>query len=393
MNIERFQNSPAGRMIKVWKSQAPYFAFVPNPLPPDLPLDLELVSLLSEADRALGELAGLGRMMPNPDLLIQPFLRREAVLSSKIEGTQTDIKDLYAFEAQQLSLFGRESAQRQSDAHEQENFVLALKFGLERLKTLPVSLRLIRNIHEQLLKGVRGEQARPGEFRTEQNWIGSPGHTLEDATYVPPPPDEMQQALTDLEKYVHHNNDLPPLIRLAFIHYQFEAIHPFIDGNGRIGRLLISLLAIDWKLLPQPLLYLSAYFEPQRDTYYDLLLAVSERGAWRDWVIFFLRGVAEQSRDALVKAKKLQDLQHTWQQKVTKARSSALLLRVIDHLFDSPIVKISDIERLLKVTWRSAKRIIDHLVTYQVLVLVSTSESGYGKSYMAAEIFQILADS
>ena len=389
MDPGRFQRSPAGHVIRVWQSNPPYSAFVPNPLPPELDFDAELVRTLSEADRALGELAGLGRMMPNPNLLIQPFIRREAVLSSRIEGTQTDIRNLYAYEIRQLSIFGEETAQLSADAHEVSNYVHALQHGLKRLKTLPVSLRLIRELHEHLMKGVRGEQARPGHFRDSQNWIGARDCALADAAFVPPPPVEMNQALDVFEKYLHADDPLPPLIRLACAHYQFEAIHPFIDGNGRIGRLLISLLLIDWNLLPQPLLYLSAYFERQRDTYYDRLLAVSERGAWREWVLFFLQGISEQSRDALTKAKKLQDLQHTWHQKVTQARSSALLPRLIDHLFSSPIVTIPRVEQLLGVTYRSAKLNVAKLVEAKILI---PTEAKHNKAYVAVDILKIIVE-
>lgn len=203
MNLERFQNSPAGRLLKVWQARPPYWAFVPNPLPPHIEFDRALVSALSDADRALGELAGLGRTLPNPNLLIRPFIRREAVLSSRIEGTQADVADLYAYEAKQLALPLSSSAASDTDVREVFNYVRALEYGLERLSTLPVSLRLIREVHDVLMKGVRGEFATPGEFRRTQNWIGWPGCTLEDATYVPPPVAEMQEALGDLEKYLY----------------------------------------------------------------------------------------------------------------------------------------------------------------------------------------------
>ncbi len=389
MDAERFKNSPAGQVIKVGLAQPPYWAFVPNPLPPDIPLDVELWNVLSAADRALGELAGLGRTMPNPNLLIQPFIRREAVLSSRIEGTQTGIKELYAYEVKQLSIFGEENEQQSADAHEVSNYVHALQYGLKRLKSLPVSLRLIRELHEHLMKGVRGEQARPGYFRETQNWIGPRDCALTDATFVPPPLAEMNQALDAFEKYVHSADPLPPLIRLACAHYQFEAIHPFIDGNGRIGRLLIPLLLIDWNLLPLPLLYLSAYFERQRETYYDLLLAVSERGAWRDWIVFFLRGIADQSQAALTKAKQLQDLQIRWHQHVTQARSSALLVRLIDHLFTSPIVTIPGAERFLSVSYRAAKQNIQKLVDAKILV---PGEAKYGKSFVALDIIKVIVE-
>lgn len=391
MNLERFKPSSAGQLVQVWQADPPYWAFVPHPLPPMLAFDHELIGALSTADRALGELAGLGRLLPNPNLLIQPFMRREAVLSSRIEGTQTGLAELYAFEVQQLSLFGGvESPQRLADAREVANYVTAMQYGLKRLKTLPMSLRLIREVHERLMKGVRGEQARPGKFRERQNYIGAPGCTLDAATFVPPPVDQMNVTLDAFEKFLHRDDPLPPLIRLACIHYQFEAIHPFIDGNGRIGRLLITLLLNDWQLLPVPLLYLSAYFERHRDTYDDLLQAVSERGEWPAWLLFFLRGVADQSREALAKAKQLQDVQYRWHQAVIHARSSALLFRLIDSLFQAPIITIPEAARLLEVTWRSAKLTVQKLV--EAKILTPRDNAKYGKTYVAMDIIRIVVE-
>jgi len=391
MNIERFRTSPSGRLIRLGADEAEYWAFVPNPLPPELPFDAELVCALSDADRALGELAGLGRTMPNPQLLIGPFIRREAVLSSRIEGTQADIADLYAYEAGQLPLPGLKPAPPQSDVREVLNYVRAMEYGLKRLSTLPVSLRLMCELHERLVEGVRGEQATPGEFRRSQNWIGRPGCTLNDATFIPPPATEMLTALGALEEYIYRTSDHPPLIRLGMIHYQFEAIHPFLDGNGRIGRLLVSLLLVNWNLLPLPLLYLSAYFERLRQEYYDLLLAVSEHGAWRNWLVFFLRGVAEQARDAIVRAKRLQDLQLDWRDRLTHARASALLLRLADSLFESPMLTIPQAQRILNLTtYRSAQLNVEKLVAAGILQAVS--DSSYGKSFLAVEILNAIGE-
>ncbi len=390
MNIEQFRTSPSGRLLKIGSGEAAYWAFVPHPLPPTLRFDAELVRTLSDADRALGELAGLGRAMPNPHLLIGPFIRREAVLSSRIEGTQADIADLYAYEAGQLPLPGLKPAPPESDVREVLNYVRAMEYGLERLSTLPVSLRLLCELHERLMEGVRGEQATPGEFRHSQNWIGRPNCTLNDATFVPPPVPEMLEALGTLDKYFHQASELPPLVRLGLIHYQFEAIHPFLDGNGRIGRLLISLLLVNWNLLPLPLLYLSAYFELRRQEYYDLLLVVSERGAWQDWLIFFMRGVAEQARDAVTRAKQLQDLQLEWRKRLTHARASALLLRLADSLFESPLLTIPQAQRILNLTYRSAQLNVEKLIAAGILQ--SVDDSSYGKSFLAAEILEIISE-
>ena len=391
MTPDAFTVHSSGRVIRVGQGQTAYWAFVPNPLPPPLTLDTALIRSLSEADRALGELAGLGRTFPNPHLLINPFIRREAVLSSRIEGTQADLADLYAFEARQLTLPGFQPAQEEADVREVLNYVRALEYGLERVKTLPVSLRLIREVHALLMEGVRGKHATPGEFRRTQNWIGAPGCTLNDATFVPPPVDEMHTALDALEKYLHSEDEYPPLVRLAFIHYQFEAIHPFIDGNGRIGRLLLILLLVHWRLLPLPLLYLSAYFEKHRQAYYDLLLSVSTRGTWREWVEFFLRGVAEQARDAVVRAKQLQDLQAEWRVRLTQARASGLAIRLADTLFDSPFITIPHAQRRLGVKqYHSARRHVQRLV--EMGILKPLGAPSYGKTFVAAEIMRVIGE-
>ena len=392
MNPERFTKSSAGRVVWAGPADARYCAFVPNPLPPRLPPDNELMVVASEAAYAVGELAALGRNMQNPHLLINPFIRREAVLSSRIEGTQASIADLYAYEAGQLALPGLEPSTSQADVHEVANYVGALEYGLQRVNTLPVSLRLLRELHERLLQGVRGGQATSGEFRKDQNWIGGPGCTLAEARYVPPPVEEMQESLRAFEKYLHSDDrGHPALVRLALVHYQFEAIHPFLDGNGRIGRLLVSLLSVHWGLLPAPLLYLSAYFERHRDRYYDLLLQVSQSGAWRDWVVFCLAGMTEQARDAGVRAKQLQDLRAEWRQRLTQRRASSLPLALVDALFASPFLSVPRASQLLEVTYPAARSNVQKLVAAGILTLVG--QSSYDKIYVAEDILRIITQS
>lgn len=388
MEPKRFESGAPGRLVRVGRGEGTYWAFVPAPLPPDLPFDGQWVRALSVADRALGELAGVGRTLPNPHLLVGPFLRREAVLSSRIEGTQADIADLYAYEAAQLSLPGL--PQPASDAREVLNYVRALEYGLRRLETLPVCLRLIREVHERLMEGVRGGRAAPGTFRRSQNWIGRPGSTLADADFVPPPPGEMEAALDAFERYLHEGNEHPPLVRLALIHYQFEAIHPFLDGNGRIGRLILSLLLVHWNLLPLPLLHLSAFFERHQEAYYEGLRGVSERGAWREWLLFFLRGVAEQAEDAVARVNRLQDLQARWRRALEGARSSALPLRVADSLFEAPLLSIPQVQKRLGVTYHTARRCVERLV--EAGILRQMGEWSYGKVFFAPDILGIVAD-
>src|ERR1041385_1874428 len=275
-----------------------YFAFVPAPLPPKFEWTPRLVRLLSEADRLVGKLAGEGGRLPNPHVLIRPFVRREAVLSSKIEGTQATLGELLAAEA------GAAVDRSPEDLREVGNYVVALEHGISRLKKLPLCVRLTRELHEELMTGVQGHQAAPGRFRKIQNWIGKPGSTIATASYIPPPPGEVDPYLATWERFLHEST-LPPLVTIALAHYQFEAIHPFLDGNGRVGRLLITLFLIERQILPTPLLYLSAFFEASRRDYYDGLRAISERGAWNDWLEYFLLGVARMSEDVFSRATRI----------------------------------------------------------------------------------------
>ena len=379
MQPSDFKKDKAGKIIKAPRG---YWAFVPNSLPPALRLTWELVSENSTADRALSELAGVARTLPNPHLLINPFIRREAVLSSRIEGTQASLSDLLFFEA---------SGQKEPhppDVREVSNYVKALEYGLKRLEKLPVSLRLIREMHQHLMEGVRGEHLTPGEFRRSQNWIGPPGCTLMEATFVPPPEEEMKEALDLFEKYLHSPSGLPPLIRLALIHYQFEAIHPFLDGNGRIGSLILTLLVCAEKLLPQPLLYLSAYFEQHRQQYYDSLLAVSQAGTWSEWVAFFLRGVAQQSQDAILRSDRLLNLWQEYRRKLQSPRASALSLQLVDELFSYPAMTIAWAAKRLDVTPRSAQLNIEKLVRAEIL----REETGKRRNrvFVASEIVRTI---
>ncbi|HEY6139931.1 MAG TPA: Fic family protein [Thermoanaerobaculia bacterium] len=377
MDPSTFVAPAAGRLVTTVGGAA---AFVPSPLPPELEHSWRLSNALARAQGSVGHLRGIGRVLPNPHLLIQPFARREAVLSSRIEGTQASVGDLYLFE------IGNPVSER-SDVREVSNYVAALDHGFARLQELPVSLRLIREMHAKLLSGVRGESSDPGEFRSAQNWIGKPGTKIEDATYVPPPVAEMDIALDAFEKFLHADSHLPALIRLALVHYQFEAIHPFLDGNGRMGRLLITLLLHTERLLEQPLLYLSAFFEQHRDAYYAHLLGVSQRGAWSEWVEFFLRAVHEQALDAVERANRLLSLRDEYRTRMTAARQSALLLAMIDHLFLSPAVTIAGAARDLDVTYASAKQNVEKLVAARILEPLSEARN---RAYMAREILALI---
>jgi len=378
----------AGRSVTVGRGEAAYGAFVPHPLPPTIAYDGHLLGVLSDADRALGELNGLGRMLPDPDLLISPFVHREAVLSSKIEGTQASVTDLYALEAGQPGQ-ADPSPRRSADVQEVANYIDSLKHGLERIRTFPLSLRLLGELHLRLMTDVRGNEARPGEFRTSQNWIGTAGCLLRDATYVPPPPDVLMDVLGQLELYLHADDEAnPPLVRLAVVHGQFEMIHPFLDGNGRIGRLLLTLLLVHWGLLSMPLLYLSAFFERRRSEYYAGLLGISRHGAWERWIAFFLEGVRSEALDAAARAKRLQDLQHRWRERFTGIRGSALTLRLVDVLFEGPILTIPRAQALLGVTYPSAKVHVDKLVSAGILMPFGSRT--YGRAFAAEDILRVI---
>jgi len=331
-------------------------AFVPHDLPPKLQWTGELISVLSDADRAIGQLHGVGLNLPNPNLLITPFVRREAEMSSRIEGTQAQVQDIYLFEL-------RESA----DVKEVANYVRALEHGLRRCQELPVCLRLIRELHQILLDGVRGEQDRPGELRTGQNWIGSTGSPIEQASFVPPPPQQVPASMDAFEKFLNLRfQQIPVLVWLAMAHYQFEAIHPFRDGNGRIGRLLITLLLCTTEVLEKPLLYLSAYFERNRSEYYERLLKVSTKGEWSEWILFFLRGVLEQATDAFKRSKQLLDLQQLYHDQV-KSRRSALQIQLVDLLIERPVITTVFISKHFNVTYAAAKNNIDKLIKLGIL--------------------------
>lgn len=385
MDPRSFSERSPGRLVQGGEDRDAYWAFVPAPLPPKLNLDdAGLWMTLSRADRAIAELSGLGRAIPNPHILVAPFLRREAVLSSRIEGTQTGIAELYAYEAGQLSLPGLDTGAKREDAREVANYVVALQHGIASLPGLPVSLRLIRELHALLMAGVRGEDKAPGRFRQVVNYIGSPDTGIGEAEFVFPPPHELPEALDAFERYVHAEGTYPPLVQLALIHYQFETIHPFVDGNGRIGRLLISLLAIAWNLLPEPLLYLSAYFQRHRSEYVSRLRAVSQRGEWREWILFFLQGVSTEALDAVARAKRLQDLQAEWRRLAQSRLSSVNAVSVVDMLFEQPTVQSGDVVRRCGVTPPTARSILGQLEELRLLERIPGSERP--RRYWATEI-------
>ena len=346
-----------GRSGRYVKQPGGYKAFIPSPLPPSpkINMDDELWSLLSQADRALGRLDGATDMLPDPDIFVFMYVRKEAVLSSQIEGTQASLLDVLEYEAKAI-----ENGQPK-DVVEVSNYVSAMNYGLERLKVLPVSLRLIREIHEKLLVGVRGGERLPGEFRKTQNYIGPPRGTLAEATFVPPPPHEMNAMLDNLEKFLHDKSPMPTLLKLAVAHSQFETIHPFLDGNGRVGRLLITFLLCEKAILRKPLLYLSHYFRINRGEYYERLQAVRDAGSWEEWIKFFLKGVYLVSQEATQTARDIIDLREKHRSLIMSkhGRGTRSSLKLLESLYSMPITSVKGAMKVTGLTFPNANSLVN----------------------------------
>jgi Fic family protein len=364
-----------------------YKAFIPNPLPPSPPIryDEKLQSLLSKADRALARLDGITTVLPNPDLFIAMYVKKEALLSSQIEGTQASLEGVLEFEA---DLIPKENV---NEIQEVINYVRALTYGIERLKELPMSLRLIKEIHRILLEETRGAHRNPGEFRKSQNWIGPPGASLTEAIYVPPPPEAVLPAMGDLEIFFHRkNNNIPPLVKIALIHSQFETIHPFLDGNGRIGRLLITFYLFWQEILSKPLLYLSFYLKKNRAEYYDLLMKVRLKGAWEDWITFFLKGISETSEEAAKTAREVIQLKEDLLTRLHKnSISSVYSVKLIDLLFQTPLVNVKEVSEKLNISKEAANELVKKFEKVGVLKEI-TGKQRY-KKYSFKEYIEIIA--
>ena len=371
------QHSPTGHLVPTIEGQ---MAFVPDPLPRHIDLNSSLVYLLDQASRAVATLAGIGETLPNPHLLIRPFVRREAVLSSRIEGTEASISDLFLFEAA-----GERRAH--GDVKEVANYVRAVDYGLDRLGELPLSMRLVNEIHAKLLADVRGGERAPGQIRTRQVWIGPDGTTIQEARFVAPPPGHLPELLGDWEKFLHEDLQVPPLIQCAMMHYQFEAIHPYIDGNGRIGRLLITLFLCAKDVLPTPLLYLSAYFDRHRNEYYDRLYDVSAAGDWEHWLRFFLQGVAEQAKDALLRSRRVRALQDKYRLVLQAGGASGNALRLLDELFAHPFMTVPFAHQLLGISQQGARNILERL---RQAGIVHPDETKWPRMYVTTELLQAI---
>lgn len=363
-----------------------YKSFVPAELPPNPPIqyDDELQGLLSLADRKLGRLDGVTQILPNPELFVAMYVKKEAVLSSQIEGTQASFVDVLSTE------YNQADDQRHDDVKEVINYVDAMNWGLEQLASFPLSLRLIRNIHARLIHNTRGANKNPGEFRTSQNWIGPAGCTLNTATFVPPTVPDMNVALGDLELFIHQEDFIPALVKIAMIHAQFETIHPFLDGNGRMGRLLITFWLCQQNILTKPLLYLSFYFKKNRAEYYDRLMAVRKNGDWENWIKFFLRGIAEVSDEATESARAILKIKEDATNALYKKdRTNSNYQRLLNYLFEQPFIKRSDVEQYLDVSNPTAGSILE--VFCQMNILVDcTPDKARNKMYAFGKYLDIL---
>ena len=382
MRLDDFRPDKAsGVLIRVPEERV--YAFIPNPLPPkDLEPSWDLMKLNSDADRALSELSGLAQLLPNVHLLSGTFQRREAVLSSRIEGTYTTMQELFLFEAGGAD-------EEVGDVREVWNYVHALDHGLKSLERLPICNRLIKEIHGKLMTGVRGGDKTPGEFRDRQNYIGArPSTKIQDATYIPPPVKDMRRCMNDLENFINGHCQLPPLVREALIHYQFEAIHPFHDGNGRIGRLLFSLGLCAENIVQYPLLYLSEYIEKRKSEYYDLLFGISAESAWLPWIEFFLRAIIEQSRDAKSRAYQLHDLMQEYRNRLVQMRAPASTLKVLERLFYIPAISSVQATRTIGGQSKTGLAAIRRLEEAGILIEVPTNRQR-NKLYLAEGIHKI----
>ncbi|MDP4013905.1 MAG: Fic family protein [Candidatus Nanopelagicales bacterium] len=380
MDLTRFVAPEWGRPVTV-RGVAPYVAFLPEPLPRELTLDASTVMKLSESDAALGRLAGAGRLLPNPHLLVNAYITREAVASSRIEGTQASVTEVF-----EATVTGEP---KRDDIREVDNYVRALRHGISRLEGgFPLALRLIKEMHSILMEGVRGQERTPGEFRRSQNWISSPDNTLRNARFVPPPMDHVADALTDWERYVNDEDPkLPLLIRCALLHYQFETIHPFLDGNGRLGRLFVVLYLNERGRLPAPLLYVSNYFDERKSEYYDRLEYVRERGEIREWLLFFLDAIAVQAKDAFTRSELLSDYRESCREALSGSRSRAI--EVVDLLLAHPILTVRYVQDHLGVSQPGASKLLRQLKDLGILSEVGTG-AGRRHRWVATRVLEAL---
>ena len=372
-----------GRAGTLVRQPEQYEAFIPNPLPPNpsLKMDDEMNLLLSEASLALGKLSGLTSIVHDPDLLIYIFVRKEALLSSQIEGTQCSLEDVLSPEL--------EIAERNDDIEEVSNYVKAMNEGLGSLNDLPVCTRLIKNIHKTLMEGVRGQNKAPGEFRTSQNWIGPPGTTINNATFVPPPPKIVNECIGKLENFIHEDDLIPPLVKAALVHAQFETIHPFLDGNGRLGRLLITFLLCYWKVLDKPMLYISYFFKSHKSEYFAKLMDTRMKGDWESWVKFFLRAIKESSDLSNLTAISIFKLQKKDREIILLNKPTSFTVEVFNEFCRNPIQNSANLMKIMKApTKPKIQRSLNHL--QEVGILKEISGKQRNKKYVYDQYLNLL---
>jgi len=383
MDRDDFEETAPGEIVPTTTPKGTFPAFKPDLLPPTVSTD-QLITPLAEATQALGRLHGIGPRVGSREILIEPFIRKEALESSQIEGTHATLSDIYAYEAGQEALIDED---RRQGTQEVVNYLHALTHGLDAITAgEPITVELLCGMHHRLLSGVRGDEANPGELRTSQNFIGSTPY-IQDARYVPPPPNEIPNLLEDLLEYANWDTDLHPLLQIGLIHYQFETIHPFLDGNGRLGRLLISLLLQRDGLLPEPYLYLSSYFNARRSEYVDHLLAVSQRGEWEKWLLFFLRGAQSQADEAHQRANLLVNLREDYQQRYQSERSENIL-KLVMRLFEEPYLDVNTAADWLDVEYSTANRLVGQLEDDGILEELTGKNRN--RFYRASEVFEII---
>ena len=372
----------AGIYVDNLTGEATYQSFKPNPLPPmpEIEMDEEIIKLLVDANKQLVKLDTASQLISNADLFISMYVRKEALISSQIEGTQCTLDDVLDPEVE---------ANANLDVSDVINYVKATQYALNRLERLPLCCRLIREIHEVLMENVRGQDKTPGEFRHSQNWIGPANCSLKDARYIPPNVEDMQNAMSDLEKYINENTDYDPLIRVALIHYQFETIHPFLDGNGRIGRLLILLYLMEQGLLAKPVIYISYFLKKNQIEYYDRISEVRRSGNFEQWIRFFLEAVSKAASDSLEAIRQLSALHDTNIDKLPKtARSKDNLRAVFDYIEQYPIIDIKRTAKELDISYNTAATAVKKLV--ELGILQETTNAARNRVFAYEEYLGIL---
>lgn len=375
-------NSAFGKVVPIEdKAGEKYNVFIPNPLPPKIEFDEDLVLTLSKAEEKLGKLSGVSLTLPNPNLLIVPYLRKEAIMSTRIEGTRISLQEVLLSET-------KEKEEKTKDAQEVINYINTVNYALKKIEDSPIDLDLIKNMHSILMEDARGNEKTPGQFRDVQNWIGSEFSKVSDATFVPPNPESVPKLMEELIEYLNTGHNIPVLVRCALMHYQFEIIHPFCDGNGRIGRSLITIYLCKKKKIIKPLLYISEFFERYRLEYNELLLKTGQTGKFESWIKFFLKAVEVQAEDALLRSHKILELRESYRKRVQTESQTADILNIIDYLFSNPLITVSKAGEISNVTYPTAKKYIEKLIKYRIII--ETKKMQRERTFIAHEVYDII---